>query len=73
MKPSLLVNTWARGGVVVGKGHHRPGPWAQTPEMSDHQAGHLATTRGPSLDSFKLCLPMPSSKRPPLLDTVTLE
>lgn len=41
--------------------------------MSDYQEGHLATTRILSLDSFKLCLPMWSSKKPPSLDTVTLE
>lgn len=43
------------------------------PEMSDDQEDHLATTHGASLDSFKVFLPMSSSKKPPSLDTVVLE
>lgn len=43
------------------------------PEMSDYQEGHLATAHSPSLDSFKLCFLMSSSKKPPSLDTVTPE
>lgn len=41
--------------------------------MSDYQEGHLATTCSPSLASFKLCLPISPSKKPPFLDTITLE
>lgn len=43
------------------------------PEMSDYQGVHLATTHSSSLDSFKVCLLMSFSKKPPSLDTIILE
>lgn len=72
MRPSLLVDAWARGRAVGGKG--APQAWPLRPDIQNCQITRKPTWLPPTvLDSSKLCLPRSSSKKPPSLGSVTLE
>ena len=72
MRPGLLVDSWARGWAVGGKG--APQAWPLGPDIQKCQITSKATWPPPTvLDPSKLCLPRASSKKFPSLEAVTLE